>query len=188
VDLCQHVDLPLYFPWMAAALGATYTLAGRAADAVPLLAQALEQATAMARRDTQALCSLSLGEAQLLAGHLEKAYSLAEEALAHAREHQERGHQAYAWRLLGDSLARRDLPESTHAEAHYHHALTLAEECGMRPLQAHCHRGLGTFYARHGRWEQARQELGAALDLYQAMAMTFWLPQTEAALAQVEGH
>ena len=46
VGLCQDADLPAYFPWMAAPLGAAYTLAGRVADAVPLLTQAMEQATA----------------------------------------------------------------------------------------------------------------------------------------------
>ena len=56
----------------------------------------------------------------------------------------------------------------------------------MRPLQAHCRRGLGKLYARLGQWAQARMELGAARDLYQAMAMTFWLPQVEAVLAQAE--
>ena len=55
----------------------------------------------------------------------------------------------------------------------------------MRPLQAHCHHGLGTLYARMGRSEQARPALSAALDLYRAMEMTFWLPQAEAALAAV---
>ena len=29
----------------------------------------------------------------------------------------------------------------------------------MRPLQAHCHYGLGTLYAKRGRQEQARAEL-----------------------------
>ena len=66
-------------------------------------------------------------------------------------------------------------------------ALALADELGMRPLQAHCHRGLGTLYAKIGRLEQARAELSTAIDLYRAMEMTFWLPQAEAALAQVEG-
>ena len=65
-------------------------------------------------------------------------------------------------------------------------ALALAEELGMRPLQAHCHRGLGTLYATLGQQEQARAELSAAIELYRAMDMTFWLPQTEAALARVE--
>ena len=57
----------------------------------------------------------------------------------------------------------------------------------MRPLLAHCHRGLGTLYAKIGQREQARAEFSAAIDLYRAMDMTFWLPQAEAALAQVEG-
>jgi Flp pilus assembly protein TadD len=57
----------------------------------------------------------------------------------------------------------------------------------MRPLQAHCHRGLGTLYAKRGQREQAHTELSTAIELYRAMEMTFWLLQAEAALAQVEG-
>jgi len=64
----------------------------------------------------------------------------------------------------------------------YRQALALGT--GHVGLQAHCHRGLGTLYARLGQCEQARPELCAALDLYRAMAMTFWLPQVEATLAQ----
>ena len=93
MGICQEADLPGYFPRMAAALGAAYTLGGRVADAVPLLTQAMEQTTATEMVDFQALCRLSLGEAQLLAGRLEEAHALAERALAHAREHQERGHR-----------------------------------------------------------------------------------------------
>ena len=59
---------------------------------------------------------------------------------------------------------------------------------GMRPLQAHCHYGLGTVYATTGQREQAHTALSTAIEMYRAMEMTFWLPQTEAALAQVEGH
>ena len=58
---------------------------------------------------------------------------------------------------------------------------------GMRPLQAHCHRGLGMLYTKTGQREQARSALTTAIEMYQSMDMTFWLPQTEAALAQVEG-
>jgi hypothetical protein len=73
------------------------------------------------------------------------------------------------------------------AEGHYGRALALADELGMRPLVAHCHLGLGTLYAKIDQREQARADLSAAIDLYRAMEMTFWLPQAEAALAQVEG-
>jgi hypothetical protein len=70
---------------------------------------------------------------------------------------------------------------------YYQQALALAEALGMRPLVAHCHRGLGILYRTTGRPAQARAALSAAIDLYRAMDMTFWLPQAEAALAHVEG-
>jgi tetratricopeptide (TPR) repeat protein len=189
VGICQDADLPLYFLWMAPALGTAYALSGRVADAMPLLTQALEQTTAGGTVAFQALCSLTLGEAQVLAGHLEGAHVLAERALAHARAHQERGNEAYALRLFGEIAARRahqDPPEIEPAAHHYRQALTLAEELGMRPLVAHCHLGLGTLYAKSGQPKQARAELSTAMALYRSMDMTFWLPQAEMALAQVE--
>jgi tetratricopeptide (TPR) repeat protein len=152
-------------------------------DALSLLTQAMERT--MARVEYQALCSLHLGEAYLLAGRLEEAHTLTEQALALARGHQERGHQAYALRLCGDIAARRDPLEAEQAAAHYQQALALANALGMRPLQAHCHLGLGTLYATTGQQQQARRALATAIELYQAMDMTFWLPQAEAALAQV---
>jgi class 3 adenylate cyclase/tetratricopeptide (TPR) repeat protein len=185
MSICQDADLPAFFPWLAAALGETYILAGRIADAVPLLTQALEQTTARESIDLQALCRLSLGEAHVLAGRLEEAHALAEHTLALTRTHQERGNEAYALRLLGKIATRREPPESTQAEASYRQALALAEELGMRPLQVHCHLSLGTLYVKTGQREQAHTELSMAIELYRDMDMTFWLPQAEAALAQV---
>ena len=187
MGICQDIAFPNWLPWIATALGTAYTLSGRVADAVPLLTQAMEQSIATARVGYQALCSFSLGEAQMLAGPLEEAQALAERALTHAYEHQERGHQAYALRLLGEIAARHAPPEAVQAEAHYQQALALAEELGMRPLVAHCHHGLGRLYGQTGRGAQAHAALSAAIELYRAMDMTFWLPQAEAALAEVNG-
>jgi tetratricopeptide (TPR) repeat protein len=186
VGVCQDVDLPFYFPLMAAALGAAYILAGRVADAVPLLTQATEQTIATERVSDQVPCSLSLGEAHLRAGSLEEAHTLADHTLTLAREHQERGNEAYALRLLGDIAAQRDPAHVEEPEIHYRQALALAEELGMRPLLAHCHHGLGTLYAKSGQQEQARAELSTAIELYRAMEMHFWLPEAEAAQAQVD--
>src|SRR5262245_59374075 len=108
---------------MAADLGAAYTLGGRVADAGPLLTQAMEQTTVVERVDLRAFCRLSLGEVQVLAGRLEEAQALAGGALAHAREHQERGHEAYALRLLGNIAARCEPPDDEQAEASYQQAL-----------------------------------------------------------------
>jgi len=58
---------------------------------------------------------------------------------------------------------------------------------GMRPLVAHCHLGLGMLYVKLERGETARTALSTDIALYHAMDMAFWLPQAEAALAQVYG-
>ena len=90
------------------------------------------------------------------------------------------------WRCTSLALSRPTPPppDAEPAEAHYQQALALADELGMRPLVAHCHLGLGTLYAT-GQRQQARAALTAAIDLYRAMDMTFWLPRAEAALTQV---
>jgi class 3 adenylate cyclase/tetratricopeptide (TPR) repeat protein len=184
VGSCQETERPQIFPTVAAALGAAYTQAGRVADAVPLLTQAVQQATAMKRIVYQTICRLSLREAQSLVGRLEEVHTLADWALALAREHQERSNEAYPLRLLGEIAAHRAPPDVDQAATHYRQALALAEDLGMRPLQAHCHRGLGTLYAAVGQQAHARAALTTAIEMYRAMDMTFWLPQAEAALAQ----
>jgi tetratricopeptide (TPR) repeat protein len=166
MGICQDTDLPFYFPLIAAALGEAYAMCGRGADAVPLLTRTMEQSIATEWVGPQALCRLSLGKAHLLAGHLAEAHTLTERALALAREHQQRGNQAYALHLLGEITARRDPLGHTQAEAYYQQALALAEELGMRPLQAHYHLGLGTLYSRVGRVQQARADLGTTIALY----------------------
>jgi len=185
LDLCQTWGVPLQFPWNASALGAAYALAGRIPEAMPLLEQALERATAQGLMQDQARRVARLSQALLLSGRLAAARPLAERALDLARAHKERGNQAYALRLLGDIAARREPPETEQAEAYYHQAQALAEALGMRPLLAHCHRGLGTLYATLGHGDAARTALAAAIALYRAMDMTFWLPEAEALLAQV---
>jgi tetratricopeptide (TPR) repeat protein len=184
MGICHEIDLLIYFPQLAAALGEAYTLAGHVVDALPLLTQAVEQSTAIDMRGFQALCCLTLGAAYRLVGRLEEAHSLAERALVLARAHQERGYEAYALRLVGDVAAHGDPPERARAEEAYSYALALADLLGTRPLQAHCHLGLGQLYAKVRRSRKAHVELFAALKLYRAMEMTFWLPQVEAARAR----
>jgi tetratricopeptide (TPR) repeat protein len=174
VALSQEDDFPFYYRAAATYLALAYALAGRATDALPLLGQ-IEGGNPIVR-----------GEASLLAGEVQEADRLAQQALANSRHRKMRGIEARALWLLGEIAMHRDTPNVASAAAPYQQALTLAEELGMRPLQAHCHRGLGMLYATGGQREQARAALDAAIVLYRAMDMTLWLPQTEAALAQVE--
>jgi class 3 adenylate cyclase/tetratricopeptide (TPR) repeat protein len=183
--LSQTINI-LNFPISASLLGAAYALVGRIDDALPLLDRMLERVATGIPMFYPALVLAELSEALLLVGRVDEASMLAEHLLDLSRTHTGRGYQAYAYRLLGDIAARRESPEITLAETHYRQALALADKLGMRPLQAHCHRGLGTLYLKTAQREQAQPALSAAVALYRSMAMTFWLPQTEAALAQVE--
>jgi tetratricopeptide (TPR) repeat protein len=182
---CQVGHMPLDTRLLASALGYAYALAGQVADGISLLEQAVQQSEALNIFFRYALWLAWLGEAYLLAGRTDAAREAAEQAIERAKASKEPGHQAYALRLLGEIHTHHDPPEIEPAEAHYRQALAWAEKLGMRPLVAHCHRGLGTLYAKAGRLGQARAEFSAAIDLYRAIDMTFWLPKAEAVLAQL---
>jgi tetratricopeptide (TPR) repeat protein len=176
----------LNFPVSASLLSAAYALAGRTVETLPLLDQMLERIATGNPMFFHALVFAELSETLLLVGRVEEASALAERLLDLARTHTGRGYQAHAYRLLGDAAMRRGPPDVDLATTYYRQGLVVAEEVGMRPLQAHCHRGLGTVYATTGQRAPARTELATAIALYRAMNMTFWLPQTEAVLTQVE--
>jgi class 3 adenylate cyclase/tetratricopeptide (TPR) repeat protein len=185
--LSQSADIPFQFPVTAALLSAAYALAGHVAEALPLLDHMLKRLATGRRMLLHALVLTELSEACLLVGRVDEAGALAERLLEISHTHTGHGYQAHACRLLGEVARRREPPDIDQATTHYRQALTLAAEMGMRPLQAHCHLGLGTLFATAGQAEQARAELSTAIAMYQAMAMTFWLPPAEAALARVEG-
>jgi tetratricopeptide (TPR) repeat protein len=180
VQLCQAAEILTMSAWVASCLGLSYALSGRAPEAMPLLEQAVEQG-AKGTGDHARQIGVT-GEGYLLAGHIDVAAKLADHSLRLAREGKERGSEAWALRLLGEIASRRDPPDIEQAIAHYHQAMVLAEELGMRPLLAHCHLGLGKLFRRTGKRQQARQHLATATTMYREMSMPFWLEQAEAEL------
>jgi DNA-binding NtrC family response regulator/tetratricopeptide (TPR) repeat protein len=158
-------------------LGYAYALAGRFTEALPFLQRSVQPPLLHL-----AMFGTFLSEAHLLAGHPEEAYPLARQTLALARDREERGHEAWALRLLGEIASHPDRFDETAAAAHYGAAVALASELGMRPLVAHCHLGLGRLTGRTGECEKARRHLTTAATLYRDMGMDFWLRQAEAVL------
>jgi predicted ATPase len=169
----------------AASLGYAVALQGRHVDGRALLEEAIGIAIRTGARQRPRWVAW-LSEVCRLAGREEEAWQHAHQALTLARQQKERGEEVFALHQLGVVHTHADPPDVEQAEAHYRQAFALAEELGMRPLQAHCHRGLGTLYVQTGQRELACSALTTAIAMYRSMAMTFWLPETEAALAQVE--
>jgi tetratricopeptide (TPR) repeat protein len=181
--LVQSRNVPYLFGMTASCLGSAYALAGQVGLALPLLEQVMQRFAS----GVNWMWGAELSEAYLLAGQRDELLRLVGRALERFPDLKERGHRAWLLRLLGEITARRDSPEAEQAQRYYRQALALADELGMRPLQAHCHRGLGTLYQQIGQVEQACAELTTAIDMYRDMEMTFWLPETEEALSEVEG-
>jgi tetratricopeptide (TPR) repeat protein len=184
MEVCRVWDLPLLLYVSSSVLGYAYVLAGRPSEALPLLEQYVSTEAMQIMRSR---VHVWLSEAYLRLGRLDEALAVAARGLELCRMHARQADQAWTLRLLSEIHGHRQPPEAELVEASYREALALAEALGMRPLQAHCHRGLGTLYATIGQREQARTALSTAINLYRAMEMTFWLPEAEAGLSQVEG-
>ena len=183
--LVERWGLPRVGANTASLLGVAYVLDGRAADGLSFLEEGAAQlASETGASETRA--AVLLCEGFLLAGRFEQAVELASRALNGSRRRKQRGYEAQALRLLGNIAAHRDLPDAGEAEARYRESLALAEELEMRPLQAHCHLGLGKLHRRAGRAHEACTELSAAVEMLRTMGMTFWLPEAETELAEAE--
>jgi DNA-binding winged helix-turn-helix (wHTH) protein/class 3 adenylate cyclase/tetratricopeptide (TPR) repeat protein len=182
---CHASGAQTWLQTIAGSLGFAYGLQGRLTAGRVLLEEGSSDSLRTGDLQGQACRVAWLSEVCRLAGRGEEAGQHARQALDLARQQQARGDEALAWYQLGVVQAYADPPNATQAEAHYQQARALAEALGMRPLQAHCHHGLGTLYAKTGPQKQARAALSTAMAMYHSMDMTFWLPQAEATLAQV---
>jgi tetratricopeptide (TPR) repeat protein len=111
-----------------------------------------------------------LGEAYLWKLRTADAEQCARRALGLARKHDERGHEAYALRLIAE-LGVTDAPLLNECETNFLEALRRAEELDLRPLAAQCHLGLGKRYQRIGRQASAEQHFSAGAALLRQLGL-----------------
>jgi class 3 adenylate cyclase/tetratricopeptide (TPR) repeat protein len=180
LEICRASNLKaLAFHGVAAFLGGSYGWSGRVGDAIALLEPVVAQTATMGAWFDHIIAIVPLGEAHLLAGNLAEARRLGERAVDACVAYRERGHHAWALRLLGEVAGAGSAAERAVAERHYRGALAVANELGMRPLVAHCHLGLGKLYRDSGQRDQAREHVTTATTMYREMDMRFWLEQAE---------
>ncbi|MGH2992176.1 MAG: ATP-binding protein, partial [Solirubrobacterales bacterium] len=131
LDLCRMWQIAIGTPVVAAALGAAYALAGRADEALRLVAGAIEEFRRRELHNWPAFILQWAGMTCLWVGRIDEAASHAREALALTRRLGARAAEAHALCLAGDVASAGDAED---AEGYYREGLALADELGMRPV------------------------------------------------------
>jgi DNA-binding SARP family transcriptional activator len=180
--ICRERDFGVWLPTVIGYLGHAHAQAGRFEEGLPLLERAIDIFEATHAWPFRIHHTVHRGAACLLAGRLDRALTLGHQALTLAREHGERGQEAWALRLLGEIASHRDPLDAEQAERYYRDAGALATELGMRPLVARCHLGLGKLYRRTGKPQEAQEHLFTAATMHREMGMGFWLEKAEVQL------
>jgi tetratricopeptide (TPR) repeat protein len=139
--LCRAGGIELYMASFTSYLGYAHAQAGDVAAALPLLEEAVRHVAATTPVIAEhALRVAWLGDALLMAHRVDAAQVHAEQARELARDHGERGAEAWAWRLQGAVCEARGRRQE--ALGWYTDALARATDLGMRPLAVHAHLGL----------------------------------------------
>jgi hypothetical protein len=154
-------------------------------DAVPIVEQAVREATARHQVASSSQVLLLLAEVYLLADCLPEAAEAAGRALERFRRQRALGQAARALRLLGDIDGRRDGADRVRAESRYAEASAVADALGMLPLRAHCDAGRGRFLMGAGDLDGARQALESACARFRQLGMITDLARAEAELKAV---
>src|SRR5215471_1586477 len=180
----QADDVKVFIPVSASPLGLAYVLSGRTSEGLSLLEDAVERLESAKQISFYPVSLLYLGRGYLRVGRLDEALSVASRAVGAAHTWKSRGPEAEALRLLGDIASHRDPLDVGTAECHLRDALNLADQLGLRPTAARCHFDRGRLYGMIGRRDEARNELGTAIELFRQMQMSSWMVQAEGALAE----
>jgi class 3 adenylate cyclase/tetratricopeptide (TPR) repeat protein len=177
--VAQAKAVSFLLPILGSHLGYAQALAGRIRDGLTLLAQSSEEARSIGRTRVVAWAQEMLAQVYLAGGREADAAVTARDALDASRRIHARGGEARVLWVLADLAARSATPDFDKAQGFYREALHLANELGMRPLAAHCHRDLGKLDLRTGKREQAQEHLTTAATMYREMGMTYWLERAE---------
>jgi class 3 adenylate cyclase/tetratricopeptide (TPR) repeat protein len=160
------------FSYTAGSLGYAYLLAKEPRRALTVLEEGAKDENLQASFwPTHPLTVLA--DAYRAVGEVALATETASRALKLADKREERGFEAWAMLVMaGINDAAERLEE---AKQWYRRALQQASNLSMRPLVAHCHKGLSNCYLSLGNEKEAQLENKIALEIYRSLGMTHWL-------------
>jgi class 3 adenylate cyclase/tetratricopeptide (TPR) repeat protein len=184
-SVAEATDLPLMANAVQALVGHAYLHANRVEEACFILERANAYTESIDFMAFYPFGLTYLSGAYLRQGDVDKAQALAERAAELTLRYRQHGYHAWALLMLGEVASHRVQVDEATARTRYRESLAMANERGMRPLVAHCHRGLGKLDRRTGKREQAREHLTTATTMYRDMGMTYWSERAEAEMREL---
>jgi tetratricopeptide (TPR) repeat protein len=169
LEASREKHLTVWAPLPSSLLGLTFVRLGRPDEGRTLLHSGVARSEELGVRAYLARWVTNLGEGLLVAGLPEEARVAGERALDLARTHRERGHEAWAHRLLGQVATT--LGDGRAAARHYESALEIARSLEMRPLLGVCQVELGDVHDRAGREAEAALHRTRGVELLRSLGM-----------------
>ncbi len=182
-ESCLVTQIRLLLPLSAASLGYALARTGQVAQGLGLLKHAIELA-----KEEIVLGQLSqqtawLAETLLHAGQPEQALAQATTALDIARKNGEKGDQAWAQWALGEVYRCSPHAKARKAVSAFKEARSLAEDCKMLPLVAHCDLALGQLGVNPTQRDDGSTHAKEALELYERLDMGAYAVMAEQLLS-----
>ena len=171
-ELCRFSEVQSMYSYTVGSLGYAYLLAKEPRRALTVLEEGVKEDNIQASFwPTHALTVLA--DAYCAVGEISLATETVSRALKLSDKREERGFEAWAMLVMAginDTAERLE-----EAKQWYSRALQHASNLSMRPLVAHCHKGLANSYLRLGNEKEAKLENKTALEIYRSLGMTYWL-------------
>ena len=171
-ELCRLSEVKSMYSYTVGSLGYAYLLAKEPRRALGILEEGIKDDNLQASFwPTHPI--IVLADVYRAVGEISLATETVSRALKLSEKREERGFEAWAMLVMaGINDAAERLEE---AEQWYRRALQQASNLSMRPLVAHCHKGLANSYLRLGNEKEAQLENKKALEIYRSLGMTYWL-------------
>jgi class 3 adenylate cyclase/tetratricopeptide (TPR) repeat protein len=171
-DLCRLSEVKSMYSYTVGSLGYAYLLAEEPRRALDVLEEGIKDDYLQASFwPTHPI--IVLADAYRAGGEISLATETVSRALKLSDKREERGFEAWAMLVMaGINYAAERFEE---AKQWYRRALKQASDLSMRPLVAHCHKGLSNSYFCLGNENEAQLESKIALETYRSLGMTYWL-------------
>jgi hypothetical protein len=182
--LCRASGTNILVPMLAAPLAYAYALNGAHNRADKLSGDAWDQLRGTNVFWLYIWLYAPLGMGMLEVGNLSGAREVSTYGLSLARKMGMRGMETDSLRVLGGAYGGSEGTDVEEAKKHLVSAMAMAEELRMPADEAHCQFELAKLLVQAGSLNEARQNIKAAMKLYRALDMPFWLSRAEAMLAK----